>query len=175
MIKEVIGKEKIQQQNFPQKICIGNKEITDLKTIAEKFNKFFTEIGPNLAKDIDPSSVTFDNYLKNLKANQPEHNLTLNELKDAFISFKLNKSPGYDEISFSVIKTCFGSLNKPLLHIFKQSLQSGIFPDKLKIARFTPLFKKGSDSELGNYRPTSVLPCFSKIFAKLCTIIFINT
>ena len=55
--KEVIGKEKIQQQIFPQNICIGNKEITDLKTIAEKFNKFFTEIGPNLSKDIDPSSV----------------------------------------------------------------------------------------------------------------------
>ena len=48
MIKDVIGKGKIQQQNFPQKIGIGNKEITDLKTIAEKFNKFFTEIGTNL-------------------------------------------------------------------------------------------------------------------------------
>ena len=167
MIKEVIGKEKIQQQNFPQKICIGNKEITDLKTIAEKFNKFFTEIGPNLAKDIDPSSVTFDNYLKTFNANQPEHNLTVNELKDAFFSLKLNKSPGYDEISFNVIKTCFGSLHKPLLHIFNQSLQSGIFPDKLKIARVTLLFKKGSDSELGNYRPISVLPCFSKILEKI--------
>ena len=50
MIKEVTGKEKIQQQSFPQKICIGNKEVTDLKTIAEKFNKFFTENGPNLEK-----------------------------------------------------------------------------------------------------------------------------
>ena len=95
-------------ENFPQKICIGNKEITDLKTTAEKFNKFFTKIGPNLAKDIDPSSVTFDNYLKTLNANQPEHNLTVNELKDAFFSLKLSKSPWYDEISFSVIKTCFG-------------------------------------------------------------------
>ena len=28
--------------------------MTDLKTIAEKSNKFFTEIGPNLAKDVDP-------------------------------------------------------------------------------------------------------------------------
>ena len=54
VIKEVIEKEKIPQQKFPKKICIGNKEITDLKTIAEKFNKFFTEIGLNLAKDIDP-------------------------------------------------------------------------------------------------------------------------
>ena len=74
MIKEVIEKEKIRQQNFPQKICIGNKEITDLKTIAEKFNKFLTGIGPNLAKDIDPSSVTFDKYLKTFK--QINQNIT---------------------------------------------------------------------------------------------------
>ena len=70
VIKEAIGKEKIQQ-NFPKKICIGNKETTDLKTIPEKFNKFLTEIGPNLTKDIKP--VTFDNYLKIFNVNQPEH------------------------------------------------------------------------------------------------------
>ena len=58
-------------------------------------------------------------------------------------------------------------MHKPLLHIFNQSLQSGIFPDKLKIARVTPLFKNESDSELGNYRLISVLPCFSKIFEKI--------
>ena len=156
MIKEVIGEEKIQQQHLPQKLCVGNKEITDLETIAEKFNKFFPEIGPNLAKDIDPSSVTFDNYLKIFNANQPEHNLTVNELKDAFFFLKINKSPGFDEISFNVIETCFGTLHKPLLHIFNQSLQSRIFPDNLKIARVTPSFKEGSDSELGNCRLISV-------------------
>ena len=155
VIKEAIGKVKIQQKNLPKKDCIGNKEIRDLKTIGEKFYKFFTEIGPNLAKDIDFSSVTFDNYLKTFNANQPEHN---NELKDPFFFLKFNKSPGYDEISFNVIKTCFGSLHKPLLDIFNQTLQSGIFPDKLKIARVTPLFKKESDSKLRNYRPISVLP-----------------
>ena len=39
---------------------------------------------------------------------------------------------------------------KPLLHIFNQPLQSGIFPEKLKIARVTLLFKKGNNSELGS-------------------------
>ena len=117
MIKEDIGEEKIKQQNFPQKICIGNKEIKNFKIITEHFNKFFTEIGPSLAKVIDLSSVTFENYLKNVHTDQPEHNLRINELKDAFFSLKLNKSPGYDEINFNVIKKCFGSLHKPLLHI----------------------------------------------------------
>ena len=53
------------------------------------------------------------------------------------------------------------------LHIFNVSLQNGTFPDELKIARVTPLFKNGSDSDLGNYRPISVLPCFSKILEKI--------
>ena len=134
VIKEAIGKERIKQQSFPKKICIGDKETTDLKSMAESFNKFFTEIGPNLAKDIDSPSVTFDKYLKTCNKNQLEHSLTVNELKEAFFSLKLNKSPGYDEISFNVIKKCFRSLHKPLLHIFDQSLRNGIFPDELKIA-----------------------------------------
>ena len=63
LIREAIGTEEMKQ-NFPKNICIGNKEITDLKTIAEKFSKCFTEIGPSLAKNTDLSSVIFDSYLK---------------------------------------------------------------------------------------------------------------
>ena len=44
--------------------------------------------------------------------------MTVNELKDTFFSLKLSKSPCYDEDSFNVIKKCFESLHKPLLHIF---------------------------------------------------------
>ena len=108
-----------------------------MQSIAEHFKKFFTEIGPNLAKDIDLSSVTFENYLKTLQPNEPEHNLSINELKDAFFSLKLNKSSGYNDINFNVIKKCFESLHKPLLHIFNQSLPNGFFPDKMKIAKVT--------------------------------------
>ena len=54
-------------------------------------------------------------------------------------------------------------MHRPLIHIFNGSLQNGTFPDELKIARVTPLLKNGSDSDLRNYRPISVLPCFSQI------------
>ena len=54
-------------------------------------------------------------------------------------------------------------MHKPLLHVFNVSLQNENLPDELKIAGVTPLFKNGSDSNLGNYRPISVSPCFSKI------------
>ena len=54
-----------------------------------------------------------------------------------------------------------------MLHVFNLSIVKGIFPDDLKIARVTPVFKGGDKKDLGNYRPISVLPCFSKILEKI--------
>ena len=96
--------------------------------------------------------------LKKCKNKQPEKPLSINELKDAFFSLDINKSPGFDDISFTVLKNCFGALYKSMLHVFNLSIIKGICPDDLKIARVTPAFKGGDDKELGNYRPISVLP-----------------
>ena len=91
-----------------------------------------------------------------------ELKLSMNELKDAFFSLKINKSPGYDDISFNVIKKCFSSLCEPLKYLLNLSIEKGIFPDDLKIAKVTPIYKSDDKSDLSNYRPISVLSCFSK-------------
>ena len=62
-----------------------------------------------------------------------------------------------------MLSDSFGPLSTPLLSIFNSSLKRGIFPDELKIARLTPICKTGDENNFGNYRPISVLPCFSKI------------
>ena len=77
--------------------------------------------------------------------------MSINELKEAFFSLQTNKSPGHDEISFNVIKSCFGSLSKSLFHIFRLSLEEGIFPDDLKAAKVTPIFKAGDENNFGYY------------------------
>ena len=69
------------------------KEITDIKSIAENFNRYFTEIEPTLAKKVDSPSVNFHKYLEAYDITQPEKDLTVNELNNAFFSLKLNKSP----------------------------------------------------------------------------------
>ena len=46
------------------------------------------------------------------------------------------------------------------------SFSSGVFPDFLKIATIIPIFKKGNISDIGNYRPISILPFIGKIFEK---------
>ena len=51
--------------------------------------------------------------------------------------------------------------------IFNLSLQKGCFPEDLKIVRVTPIYKADDVNEIGNYRPISVLPCFSKILERI--------
>ena len=67
IIKEAIGKEKRNQHRFPTKIVVDKESITNIHSIAKNFNKFFTEIGPNLANKINPSRNIFMNTLKNSK------------------------------------------------------------------------------------------------------------
>ena len=88
---------------------------------------------------------------------------TITFYENIFFSLQTNKRPGQDEISFNVVKSCFESFGKLFLHISRLSLEEIIFPDDLKTAKVTPVFKAGDENDFSNYRQISVLPCFSKI------------
>ena len=53
------------------------------------------------------------------------------------------------------VESRFGSLSKPLLHIFRLSLEEGIFPDDLKTVKVTPIFKAGDENDFDNHRLSS--------------------
>ena len=89
--------------------------------------------------------------------------LSINELNDTFSSLKINKSTGHDDISYNFVSKCFGELCTTLKHILDLSFENWIFPDSLKIAKVTPVYKSGDSSSSSNYRPISVLLCFSKM------------
>ena len=93
--------------------------------------------------------------------------LSMNELKDAFFSLKINKSLGYDDTGFNVLRKCFSSLCEPLKYLFNLSIEKGIFPDDLKITKVTPIYKADDKSDLSNQKPTSVFSCFSKILERI--------
>ena len=54
-----------------------------------------------------------------------------------------------------------------LASLFNICISSGDFPDILKIAKITPIYKKGDRENIENYRPISTLPVFGKIFEKI--------
>ena len=51
----------------------------------------------------------------------------------------------------------------PIKHVFSLSFNQVIFPKKMKIAFVSPIFKKDENFLFTNYRPISVLLCFSKL------------
>ena len=66
-----------------------------------------------------------------------------------------------------VIKHSFHLISAPLANIINLSLQKGIFPDKLKIAKVIPIYKADGPSHFANYRPISLLSNFSNFFEKV--------
>ena len=64
-----------------------------------------------------------------------------------------NQAPGYDDIPTKLTKAAAHLLSPFLSSIFNSCLESGHYPDGLKIAPVTPLHKGGSKSEMKNYSP----------------------
>ena len=58
-------------------------------------------------------------------------------------------------------------LSKPISDILNISIKLSKFPEKCKIAKIKPIYKKGSKVEAINYRPISLLPLLSKIFERV--------
>ena len=120
-----------------------------------------------MASSIPHSNKDFKSYLKENEILLSEYDVSEKELEDAFCSLKINKSPGFDDISSNVVKNAYHIIKHPLRYIFNLSIKYGEFPEKLKIARITPVFKSDDVTALNNYRPISVLPCFSKLLERI--------
>ena len=149
------------------KFLVNNKMITNPTDIANKFNSFFINIGKTLANQIDNTNTDFRSYLSNRSAEPfTASPITHTELLD--IIKQLNdSSPGNDDVSIKIIKHVSPAISRVLLHLCQSSFSTGIFPDKLKIAKVTPIYKSDDRDLLNNHRPISVLPAISKIIEKL--------
>jgi hypothetical protein len=92
---------------------------------------------------------------------------TTEEVVDLIKGLDNKNSTGVDDIPNYVIKKCHSKSKTTLTHIINLSLSTGQFPDQLKIAKVKPLYKKGCDTGVGNYRPVSLITGFLKIIEKV--------
>ena len=166
-IKEIIGGAKSTKGSFPKGMIINGQVIFDQGKIANCFNKFFVNTGPKLASMIPDSQTKFDQYLNPHQTLMGEANLTDDKIKEALRSLKRNKRPGYDNISLNVVNETSDIFFTPLKYIFNLSLQQGIFPENVKIAKLSPIDTKDEEFLLANYRPMSVVSCFSILLERI--------
>ena len=138
------------------------------KAISETFNKFFSEIGGQLAQNFpNDDNSEFKNYLgTSVNHSMYLYNISEAEILSTIKSLKNNNSTGYNDFSTKFIKLSSGLIAPALTKIFNLAIITGTYPDNLKIAKVIPIFKKGDQTSVNNYRPISILSPINKIFEK---------
>jgi hypothetical protein len=166
-IKELISL-KSKSKLIPQKIKDGNHTLTDPKDIANAFNNYFASVGTKLASFIPPADYPFTHYLGYSNPNSLFFNEILqHEISEEIMKLNEKKALGPFSIPIKILKILNLSISKPLTVLFNMSLTTGKVPNKFKIAKVVPVFKKESPMMLSNYRPISLLPIFNQLLEKL--------
>ena len=131
--------------------------INDKNTICEKFNDFFTGIGPTLANAIPDQSRDPDSYLNGRLINSIFLTMVTEEEIVKIVNDLNNGAPGYDDIPASLLQRSLPYITSPLVYICNLSLWEVNFPEALKVANVVPLIKSSDAMLFNNYRPVSLL------------------
>ena len=137
--------------------------VEDDREIANVLNNCFARLGLYKGKDVAPncSSLTFDG---------PEFSfrpVTRKELYNVIDNLPKHKSPGPGYIPAWALKDSKLSIGTHLQFVVNECINKNTFPNILKTAHVTPVYKKGDRLEPENYRPISVTPTLAKIFERL--------
>ena len=164
---KILNSKKIKHNKIAS-ININGETQTEPQKITETFNKFFSKIRSNLAKKFPDDFSEFRNYL----GDPATHSMFLFktsefEIRKIIKSLKNTNSTGFDHFSTKFIKLSISLLAPTLVKLFNHSIQSGLYPDLLKIVKVIPIFKKGDPTSVNNYRPISILSPINKIFEKM--------
>ena len=128
-MQEPTGKVTLNSSNLPRKITVNKADLFDETKMVHEFNSFFKNVGKNLANKTPNAPISFEYFVYKSDFVMETKALLMNELKNAFYSLKINKSPGYDGISCNIIKKCFDSFCVPLKYFFNLSVENGAFPE----------------------------------------------
>ena len=144
-------------------LLVNNKFVSDFAAKANLFNEFFSsQCIPLSNNSVLPSNKYFltDKRLMTIDFKKEDILKIIRKLN-------VNKAHGHDDISIRMLKICDSVVTEPLSILFKNCIESGIFPNVWKMSHIIPSYKKNDKCYINNYRPVSLLPICSKIFERI--------
>ena len=149
---------------------VGNQDYYEHKIIAEEFAKHFSNVGKQYAEQIPSPKKDIGHYLAQIPDNPKSifmNPVSPVEIEKIIDKLPNKKSSGHDNLSNILLKQLKESISYPLTVISNHSITEGEFPNDMKAADVSPLYKSKERYMVTNYRPISLLITMSKILEKV--------
>ena len=148
-----------------KKFIINGDTTEDETLINNAFCKHFIEKPIRINSSIPPEGTDFMGLV-------PNCNLTCNISPSSSdevckVIKSLKKNGNVKDLTRKFLVAGGVILSKSISDLFNACVQQGKFPNLLKEAKITPIYKKGQKNLIDNYRPISVLGNVSKVFEML--------
>jgi len=166
IINTLMGKES--DKTTITMLKVNGVQITNPKVITETFAEYFAHVGKVQSQNIATTNIKSYKYCT-LNSDKSIYLIPTDmyEIVDIITKMKASKSKGHDDITSNLLKELKYSIALPLSILINRTLNEGIFPEALKIAKVIPLYKSKSRDIVSNYRPISILSNISKIYEKV--------
>lgn len=129
-------------------------------------NVFFNEIGTKISSNIQTRTISHINPTTVSSTLSQFREISINDVLKIIGNLDLSCAKGYDSIPTSLLKNNSTKFAELLCNSINSCFHNNCFPNQMKIARITPIFKSGDKLDKTNYRPISVLPILSKPFER---------
>ena len=138
-----------------------DKSISDSTEKADLLNEYFSK-----------QSTLNDQHkqvpqIENCNVYLPTPIINTDEVKDVLRSLQVGKASGPDEINNRILRELANVLSNPLCKLFNKSLNESRVPSTWKEANVCAIYKKGDPSQVGNYRPVSLLSNLDKAMERI--------
>ena len=172
---------KTSSQNNNITLFENDRIINDPKEVCNIFNSHFANCAKSIgfseplsdSETIDDIVSQFENHpsIKSIKEQNFVSSfdfspVTFDQVYKLLSEVNIRKSTGCDRITPRIFKMSAPVLYEPLTNLINMSISLNFFPDALKEAELSPLFKKDDSMNKVNFRPVSILVCISKIYEK---------
>ena len=148
-IRSIINISKVKA-DYILSILESGKTVDNPCAIANIFNNnyFFVNVGKNIDKDIPCGNCCPTSFLKGNFPDSMFLSPATSVEVDSYISqMDNNKSTGPYSIPVPLLKILKTHISPVISSLINDSFLCGIFPSELKLAKVTPVFRKGHNSD----------------------------
>jgi hypothetical protein len=167
------GKEILQNSNpreswkFIKKVTFSESKGSNFLSDIERANNFFANIVKASEPVIESVPIAYASGPSDTEDSFDLVPLDNRASTKLLQHIRTNTSTGPDDIPAFLIRKLANHISPNVTTLFNYSLLNGIYPGEWKKANVIPIYKrKGSKSDVENYRPISVLPILGRILEK---------